>query len=186
MAFPIDYVAMLGALAVAFTRYESETGIPPLLVGGAATAILTAGAFMSGDFDIIAGNDEAFARAMDSAGFKLDGRPARLLGGYYHPEFPEYGVELVSGPAFDGRSDRQRVLQPVFRNKHALTLPAIEDLIADRLGQHAIANASGDSRLRQAQMLLMMAQSIDMHYLEQRVKENGGDLTLLDFSTMRP
>lgn len=185
MAFPTDYVPLLEILAEAFTRYEAETGVAPVLVGGAATAILTVGAFMSGDFDIVAGNDEAFARAMASAGFKSEERLGRLLGGFYHPDYPEYGIELVSGLLFDGRTDRQRVLQPVFRDNHTLTLPPFEDLIADRLGQHAIAPVSDDSRLRQAQMLLSMAKSIDMHYLERRVNDEGGDLRLLDFGMMR-
>ncbi|MBC2664227.1 hypothetical protein H7F51_01705 [Novosphingobium flavum] len=184
MTFPTDYVALLEKLAVAFTYYEDEAGRAPLLVGGAATAILTAGAFMSGDFDVVAGNDEAFAHAMELAGFKADARPGRLQGGYYHPDFPEYGIELVSGPAFDGRSDRGRVLKPVFRGEHSLTLPAIEDLIADRLGQHAVASPSDDSRLRQAQMLLAMAKSIDLPYLERRVAEEGGDFGLLDLSVL--
>lgn len=185
MTFPADYIPLLEILAVAFTRYEAETGVAPVLVGGAATAILTAGGFMSGDFDIVAGNDAAFARAMEFAGFQPEERLGHLLGGFYHPDFPEYGVELVSGLLFDGRAERQRVLQPVFRNNHSLTLPAIEDLIADRLGQHAIAPVSDDSRLRQAQMLLTMAKSIDMHYLERRVSDEGGDLRLLNFGTMR-
>lgn len=185
MAFPTDYVTLLEKLAVAFTRYEVETGISPMLVGGAATAILTAGAFMSGDFDIIAGNDAAFARAMATAGFKIDEREGKLLGGYYHPDFPEYGVELVSGPAFDGRADWTRVLKPVFRGENSLTLPAFEDLIADRLGQHAVAGSGDDSRMHQAQMLLAMAKSVDMDYLQRRVNEEGGDLGLLDFSVLQ-
>ena len=185
MAFPPDYIPLLEILADAFTRYEMETGVAPVLVGGAATAILTAGAFMSGDFDVVAGNDEAFARAMTAAGFQEEERLGRLLGGFYHPDFPEYGIELVSGQLFDGRTDRQRVLQPVFRNNHSLTLPPFEDLIADRLGQHAIAPSTDDSRLRQAQMLLTMAKSIDLHYLEKRVHDEGGELRLLDFDAMR-
>ncbi|MFN3470931.1 MAG: hypothetical protein ACK4Z7_14620, partial [Novosphingobium sp.] len=87
MAFPTDYVSLLERLAKAFTRYKAETGIAPMLVGGAATAILTAGAFMSGDFDIVAGNDEALARAMEAAGFQIDARTGKLLGGYDHPDF---------------------------------------------------------------------------------------------------
>lgn len=185
VSFPTDYVTLLEKLAEAFTRYEAETGISPILVGGAATAILTAGAFMSGDFDIIAGNDAAFARAMEAAGFRIDARVGRLLGGYYHPDFPEYGVELVSGPAFDGRADWARVLKPVFRGENSLTLPAFEDIIADRLGQHAVASQSDDSRMQQAQMLLAMAKSVDMEYLKRRVNEEGGDLGLLDFSVLR-
>ena len=140
---------------------------------------------MSGDFDIIAENDDAFADAMTKCGFVADERVGRLRGGFYHPDHPEYGIELVSGPAFDGRMDRSRLLRPVFRHNHSLALPSFEDLIADRLGQHAIASRSDDSRLRQAKLLLTMAQSIDMHYLERRAIEEGGDLSLLNTAGKR-
>lgn len=186
MAFPSGYVELPERVAEAFSIYEAKTGIAPLLVGGAAAAILTAGAFMSGDFDIIAENDEVFADAVVQGGFVADERVGRLRGGFYHPDHPEYGVELVSGPPFNGRMDRSRLLRPVFRNNHSIALPSCEDLIADRLGQHAVASPSDDSRLRQARLLLTMAQSIDMHYLECRVAEEGGDFSLLDLDLRKP
>jgi hypothetical protein len=62
MAFPEGYVELLEKLAAAFTSYGDRTGNFPLLVGGAATAIMTTGSFMSGDFDIIAPDDAVFAR----------------------------------------------------------------------------------------------------------------------------
>jgi hypothetical protein len=180
MPFPAGYVELLEALAEAFTYYRQRTGVSPLLVGGAAAAIMTAGAFMSGDFDIIAEDDIAFAEALEQAGFVIDRRPGRLRGGFYHPDFPEYGVEQVSGPPFDGRSDRERLFVVRFHGEHSLTLPAFEDLIADRLGQHAVASASDPSRLLQAQAILSIAKEVDVHYLKQRVIEEGGDLNLLD------
>lgn len=143
---------------------------------------MTVGLFMSGDFDIIAEDDAAFAEAMHHAGFVIDARLGRLLGGFYHPTFPEYGVEQVSGPAFDGRSDRDRLFVVRFRDEHSLTLPAFEDLIADRLGQYAIASASDASMLRQARAILSSAKEVDVHYLRRRVREEGGDPNLLDLS----
>lgn len=77
------------------------------------------------------------------------------------------------------------MLKPVFRGDNSLTLPAFEDLIADRLLQHAVAGPGDDSRLLQAQLLLAMAKSVDMDYLERRVKEEGGDLDLLNFKVLR-
>lgn len=180
MPFPAGYVELLEALAEAFTYYRQRTGVSPLLVGGAAAAIMTAGAFMSGDFDIIAEDDAALAEALEQAGFVIDGRPGRLRGGFYHPDFPEYGVEQVSGPPFDGRSDTGRSFIVCFHDDHRLTLPAFEDLIADRLGQHAVASASDPSRLHQARAILSMAKEIDVLYLAKRVMEEGGDLNLLD------
>jgi hypothetical protein len=44
MSFPAGYIELLEGLAVSLTTYENETGFAPLLVGGAAAAIMTAGA----------------------------------------------------------------------------------------------------------------------------------------------
>ena len=54
MSLPDDYIAALERLAFAFTSYRQRTGGTAVLVGGAATAIYTAGQFPSADFDIVA------------------------------------------------------------------------------------------------------------------------------------
>lgn len=59
-----------------------------VLVGGAAAAIHTDGAFMSADFDIVASNDEAFARAMAASGFIEDDKAPHGLTGWYHADHP--------------------------------------------------------------------------------------------------
>jgi len=176
---PADYVELLGELGVAFTAYERATGNWPVLVGGAATAIQTAGDFMSGDFDIVASDDTAFAAAMNEAGFVAERSVGHGLGGFYHPAYPAYGVEQVSGSLFDGRSDRARLIKLIVRDGSAIVLPSIEDLIADRLAQHAVASASDDSRLMQARELLRIAKEIDGFYLKRRIIEESGDPTLL-------
>ncbi|MEH3108113.1 MAG: hypothetical protein PGN09_12800 [Sphingomonas fennica] len=71
------------------------------------------------------------------------------------------------------------------RGGHQLALPSFEDMIADRLAQHAIASPSDDSRLRQARMILAMAQGIDMDYLAKRVAEEDGDIGLIDLGAVR-
>jgi hypothetical protein len=150
-----------------------------VLVGGAAAAIQTGGDFMSADFDIVASDNSAFDKAMTSNGFVSEDRSGRLLRGYYHPEFPAYGVEQVSGPLFDGRADPQRLICLEVRDGNSIVLPAIEDLIADRLAQHSIASKSDMSRLLQARALLRMAKEVDRHYLYRRIVEEGGDPDLL-------
>ena len=60
-----------------------------------------------------------------------------------------------------------------------VTLPAIEDLIADRLGQHAVASPTDTTRLDQAQALFSLADGIDAAYLVRRIIEDGGDPALL-------
>jgi hypothetical protein len=154
-----------------------------VLVGGAATAIYTAGAFPSGDFDIVAADDAAFAECMLAHGFRREDKPRYLLGGFYHPEYPAYGVQQVSGALFDGQSDRDRLICMVVREELSVVLPAIEDMIADRLGQHAVAPASDDSRLRQAKMLFRLAAKPDINYLRRRIIQEGGDPVLLGLAT---
>jgi hypothetical protein len=101
-----------------------------------------------------------------------------MLRGYYHPDHAAYGVELVSDALFDGLSDPGKLLRMTLRDG-ALVLPSFEDLIADRLGQHAIASPSVDSRLRQARLIFAMAQSLDLAYLVTRIEQDGGDPNLL-------
>ena len=150
-----------------------------MLVGGAATAIHTDGLFPSGGFDIIAPDDQAFAACMAEHGFRLEDRPGKLLVGWHHPAHPGFGFQQVYGPLFDGRSDESRVLQVIASAKGEVTLPAIEDFIADRLGQHAAASPTDISRLRQAQALFNLAGSLDETHLSRRIRDENGDPALL-------
>ena len=58
-------------------------------------------------------------------------------------------------------------------------IPSVEDMIADRLGQHAIAAKTDTSRLEQALVLFKLARNLDLAYLRRRIKEEGGDVHLL-------
>ena len=142
MPLPVDYVELLEVLAAAFSLYTKKSGATAVLVGGAATAIVTAGSFMSGDFDVVASDDDAFHDAMLATGFVPEDRVGHLSRGFYNPDFPAYGVELVSGPLFDGRADSQKLIRMTLRTGE-LVLPSIEDLVADRLAQHAGCFALG-------------------------------------------
>jgi hypothetical protein len=133
---------------------------------------------MSGDFDFVAIDDTAFYHAMTESGFVPEDRLGHLLRGYYHPAYPAYGVELVSGPLFDGKADPQKLIRMTLRHGE-LVLPSIEDLVADRHGQHAVASSSDDSRLRQARIMLAMAKQVDKDYMLRRVLDEGGDPDLL-------
>jgi hypothetical protein len=62
-----------------------------------------------------------------------------------------------------------------------LLLPSIEDMIADRLGQYPAGSASDTSRLEQARVLFQLADGLDITYLSKRIRDEGGDLTLLPF-----
>jgi hypothetical protein len=177
-----DYLAALETLAVACDRYRVATGGEAVLVGGAATAILTDGAFMSGDFDLVAPADHAFETAMLEAGFLKEHRPGFVLRGFYHPDHPDYGFEPVSGQLFDGKSDTKRLIHFQTAGDHEIALPSIEDMIADRLAQHAVSIPTDDSRLQQARYLFRLAEGLDISYLYRRMIEEGGDPALLGLS----
>lgn len=174
MSLPPEYLAALVPLADAFSAYEKATGSVAVLVGGAAAAIHTDGAFMSADFDVVAGNDAAFDQAMATAGFVDDEKALHGQGGWYHPAHPQFAVEQVSGGYFDGRADKTRCLKLTVREDAAIVLPAIEDMIADRLGQHEVAG--GDmSMLEQARALYALAEGLDLAYLYRRIVEESGN-----------
>ncbi|WP_439596567.1 hypothetical protein [Falsiroseomonas sp.] len=180
MPLPTSFIEALATLATACEAYRRATGHAAILVGGAATAIYTAGDFMSGDFDLVAADDAAFDAALRSSGFRREDRPGRLLVGYYHPDHPEYGFQHVSGRLFDGASDPRRIVTPeVTSDGAAVALPAFEDMIADRLAQAALASPTDFSRLLQARALFRLAPSLDLAYLKRRVAEEGGDFALL-------
>ena len=186
MPLPPAYLLALELLGQVFLAYEETSGHPAVLVGGAATAIYTDGAFMSGDFDIVVGADETFADLMKQFGFVKEDRLGFLHVGYYHPAHPEYGFQQVTGPLFDGRADQTRLHRFRVSITSTLELLAIEDLIADRLAQHAIASPSDVSRLDQAIRLVELADHLDVPYLARRVGEEGGDIALLQLPPQYP
>ncbi|MBY6015128.1 hypothetical protein KUV75_09480 [Qipengyuania gaetbuli] len=181
MALPDDYIEALGAVGEAFAAYEAATGGVAILVGGSAAAILTEGAFMTGDFDVIAGDDIALDDAMRAAGFEHDPAGVHGSGGWFHPSHPRYGVEQVSGRYFDGRGDRDRCLKVTVRDGSQIVLPAIEDMIADRLGQHA-ASSGDTAMLEQAKALYAISDGLDIDYLIRRIVEETGNPALLGLS----
>ena len=180
MALPDDYLDALGAVGEAFAVYEASTGRVAILVGGSAAAIHTQGAFMTGDFDVIAGDDIAFDDAMLAAGFEHDSGP-HGSGGWFHPAHPRYGVEQVSGRYFDGKGDRDRCVKLTVRDGSEVVLPAVEDMIADRLGQYEVAG-SDTAMLEQAKALFTIAQGLDTKYLVQRIVEEAGNPAHLGLS----
>ncbi|CDO34170.1 hypothetical protein [Novosphingobium sp. KN65.2] len=181
MTLPREYLAALAPLADAFSAYELTTGNHAVLVGGAAAAIHTDGAFMSADFDVVAGNDGAFSEAMHAAGFEEDEKALHGLRGWYHPAHPQFAIEQVSGGYFDGLGDRERCIKLIVRDGAAIVLPAIEDMIADRLGQHEVAGAD-TAMLEQAKALYALAEGLDLVYLQRRIAEEGGNPVHLGLS----
>jgi hypothetical protein len=175
MTIEASYLAALGTLCRAFAAYQKHVGHPAVLVGGAAVTIYTAGAFQSGDFDIVATDDEAFEYCLLAEGFLKESRAGYLQIGYHHNGHPQFGFQIVSGRLFDGLSDRDRLVRCLEGPFAGLVIPSVEDLIADRLGQHEAYAKSDTSRLRQARLLLELTEAIDSTYLWRRTKDEGGN-----------
>jgi len=169
-----EYLAALELLGRVCEKYRIQTGAPAYLVGGAAVAIMTAGAFPSFDFDLVVASDDAFEAVLFAHGFRREDRAGRLRFGYYHPDHLAFGWQLVTGPLFEGRTDKTRAIRFEITDESAVTFPPFEDLIADRLGQYE-ANKVDTSRLDQARLLFQMAKNIDMDYLIRRVADEGSN-----------
>jgi hypothetical protein len=177
MALPRPFREVVALLAAVFDEYQAATGVPAVLVGGAAVSLYTQGRYVSGDFDVVAGFDDAFDLAMKNHGFVAEHRPGHLLVGWYHPRYPSLGVQLVSGPLFDGRSDPARI-KVIVAGKGHLSIAAIEDLIADRLGQFVASKGLDQSPLRQARWLARMP-NLDTAYLLRRIRQEQGNPSLI-------
>jgi len=92
----------------------------------------------------------------------------QLAGGFYHPEFPEFGVEAISGQLFDGRVDKTRLIRVLFHDTKGIVVPSFEDMIADRLGQYAASSGRDHRRLAQARLLLRLAEELFTHTYRRR------------------
>ncbi len=178
MALPKSFREVVALLGEVFDEYQKITGLRAVLVGGAAVSLYTQGRYVSGDFDVVAGVDDAFDLAMKNNGFVTEDRRGHLLVGWYHPQYPNLGVQVVSGPLFDGMSDPTKI-KAISVGKGHLTMAAVEDLIADRLGQFAASNNLDQSLLRQAKWLVRIP-DLDRSYLVRRIRQESGDPSLVD------
>lgn len=153
-----------------------------VLVGGSAVEFYTAGAYTSGDIDLIAVNKkEVYRLLLQSGKFK---HPAshQLQGGVVHIDTAA-GVEVVDSRLLDGYGSHD-LLQPVeFDNNSSLAIIGIEDLIADRLAQaFAYSNRIDHSRLAQARDLFVVGEqkfNLDRARLAEKIaRETAGAVGL--------
>jgi hypothetical protein len=185
MSLPDYYVRATELLGQVCQEYRNASGGDRAwLVGGASIVILTGGAFHSGDFDLVVAHEDLFKEILFKHGFQNErgqGRAGSMLHvGYMHPNHPDLGWQLVSGPLFDGKSDESKGIAIKLQEGGELSLPAYEDLIADRLGQFAAQGGKSHFELvEQARMIFRLAKEIDQDYLKRRVAEEGGDPELL-------
>jgi hypothetical protein len=177
-AFRPAFIEALSLLAQACDDLADKGYERPVLVGGAAVEFHTGSFVVSGDFDFVTDNQLAFEEALIGHGFRREDRANRLLRGLHHPQLG-LGVEVVSGRLFDGRSDLHRVQLVEIVDGKAVAIAAVEDLIADRMGQYASTRNRVPEMLDQAIQLFRLAEHVDESYLGKRIgEETGGELDL--------
>lgn len=168
-----EFVAALTLLAEAFDEVVAAGFERPVLVGGAAVEFYTGGAVASGDFDVVTAAQSELESALIRKGFVRPSGPGVLMRGLHHRNFG-IGVEVVSGLLFDGASDKHRIKMVLVGNSQ-LSLPPVEDMIADRMGQYVAPDQRDQSMLRQAVVLYQIARQnledpIDEEYLDRRIR----------------
>ncbi|HLI12861.1 MAG TPA: hypothetical protein VKY65_14810 [Alphaproteobacteria bacterium] len=178
-----QFEAALRLLASAFAEVAAAGYGRPVLVGGGAVEYYTGGEITSGDFDVITPAQKELERALLKRGFIRPSGPGTPARGVYHPEL-DMGVEVVSGILFDGAADRERVRLVDVGAGEPIPIPAVEDMIADRMGQFNTRPGGDPAMLRQAIVLYLIAcqdmeYRIDSAYLEKRIRqETNGDYGL--------
>lgn len=171
MTFRPEYEQALTLIGRAFYAVTAQGHRSPVLVGGAAVEYHTGSAVMSGDFDVVTPWQKLLEEELQNLGFTAPvgvGRPAR---GVMHPDLL-IGVEVVSGPLFDGRvaEDSDRLVVVAVEGGEVVMVGA-EDLIADRMGQYNSAPQKVPEMLEQAIYVYELAENLDCEYLDRRIRE---------------
>ena len=107
---PENYLHAMDLLGKVCLEYRNASGGDNAwLVGGASVVILMDSAFHSGDFDLVAADEVLFRKILLEHDFQDErgqGRSGTVLHiGWMHPDHPDLGWQLVTGPLFDRRSD---------------------------------------------------------------------------------
>ena len=168
MPYREAYTEALKLLGIAFDRV-AENGMPrPVLVGGAAVEFYTQGFAVSGDFDLASPVQNAVEKELRAVGFQRP-RTGQLMRGLVHPDLL-FGVEVVATVPFGGKADKDRYLL-VDTGSGVVQMIAPEDIIADRMGQHASPPGGDPEMLGQAVAVYKLADSLDLDYLEKRIQD---------------
>jgi hypothetical protein len=170
--------AVLHLVAKASKRMKAAGAAEPIIVGGAAVEVYTAGAIVSGDIDVAVPNQELFEDELLKLGFVRDTRSGSHRG-LYHPVYG-YGLEVVARTPMDGKPQRDSYARYRTSSGDVLII-SLEDLIADRIAQFDATPRGDRSRLLQAVSLYAGAKTIDKTYLAKRISEEAHGRTLAWF-----
>lgn len=153
----------------------------PVLVGGAAIELYSNNLIATGDFDIATARQEEFEHALIGLGFVRPSGSGKATRGWIHPDF-RLGFEVVTSTLLDGLADRDRVVRLDLGEDGTACILAIEDMIADRMGQ--FASGSAPDMLNQAQVVASLHSDLDPVYLERRIREEtSGELGIQHLKT---
>ena len=178
MPYRDAFVSVLKAISRAFDIVESEGHPRPVIVGGAAVELYTQGAIVSGDIDVVTPWQEALETALERVGFERSIGFGAFARGFQHPDLG-FGIEVVGSALMEGSADQDRLLIVDLDEHSNVTFIAIEDLIADRMGQYDAPPNMREDMLQQAAALLKLAENLDNAYLDKRIREEtAGDFGL--------
>ncbi|MGC8783445.1 MAG: DUF6036 family nucleotidyltransferase [Armatimonadota bacterium] len=144
------------------TRRLRLDGIRPVLVGGTAVQLYTAGAYATADMDIVVSDRQRAAQVLHEMGFQAHGRH------WFHPVW-EVAIEI---PDTDLAGDYSRLLELELPDGSIIFCIGIEDLIVDRLNAAAHWQSVEDRRWAK-ELLREHAVQIDWSYLRARVEQEG-------------
>lgn len=140
----------------------------PILVGGAAVELYSASEIATGDFDVVTSRQDVFEKALKEHGFVKPSGPGQFTRGWVHPDLG-LGFEVVGSTLLDGHADRDKVRLFDTHDGERFAVIAVEDLIADRMGQYHSGTAQ--DMLEQAKRLFSLYKDADLSYMEQRIRE---------------
>ncbi len=144
------------------TNRLAQAGIRPILVGGTAVALYTAGSYFTADMDIVASNRRLAAQALQEMGFQPEGRH------WVHQEW-DIAVEI---PDTDLAGDPKRVVQVELPDGSCVYCIGVEDLLIDRLNA-AVHWRSLEDRRWAKELLKLHNRSLDREYLWSRAQQEG-------------
>lgn len=164
-----EFVEALNLLGKVCMELVADGYPHPILVGGAVVEFLVGSSIASGDFDLICEVPAQLREVLIRNGFEpMMANPSSAL---IH-RGTGMAVEVVSGPLFDGRSDRRRLML-VSVGAGTIQVPPVEDMIADRMGQDASAPRGVPAMREQAIALYKVAENLDLSYLDRRIQEES-------------
>jgi len=162
-----QFEAALAKLAQISSALDERGIRPPILVGGAAVELYTQGAVNTGDFDLVTSRQEEFEDTLVEHGFVRPSGPGTALRGWIHPDLM-LGFEVVGSRLLDGLGNRDLVRIVDVGDHGSIAVIAIEDLIADRMGQYASGSAT--EMFGQALALFKLSKGLDLDYMNNRIR----------------